>query len=114
MYMETILRAGPWIVVNKSLSLKPWTPTFKFDQEIMCRVPVWITLPNLDLQFWSINGLSKLASAGGIPLFTDRCKTYKERISYARVSVEVDMSSDLPECIPVCDPFGDMLNQKIE
>jgi len=56
--METVLHRGPWPITHKSLILKPWTLRFKFDQEITCRVLVWVSFPNLDLSFWSTDGLS--------------------------------------------------------
>ncbi|KAJ8448919.1 hypothetical protein Cgig2_030775 [Carnegiea gigantea] len=37
----------------------------------------------------SINGLTKLASAIGVPLHIDKCIAYKDRIAYARVLIQV-------------------------
>jgi len=67
----------------------------------MCRAPVRISFPSLDLSFWSINGLSKLASAAEQPLFVDKCTMFKEHIAYACVLMEVDVSSALPEIVTV-------------
>lgn len=49
--MEDVLKGGPLLIANRSLVLKPWTPGFKFDQGAMCKVPIWVSFPNLDLSF---------------------------------------------------------------
>ena len=76
-------------------------------------MPVWVTFPNLDISFWSINGLSKVASTIGQPLFADICTTFKERIAYARMLIEVDVSTKLPELTSMQDPFGNLLAQQV-
>ena len=64
---------------------------FSADKEEMAKVPIWINLPDLDLHAWSMNGLSKIVSLLGIPLYADQCTSLKQRISYAQVVVEVDL-----------------------
>jgi hypothetical protein len=46
------------------------------------------------LEYWTPNGLSYIASAVGRPLDTDTLTAAKNRISFARVCVEIDASSD--------------------
>lgn len=110
--MELILKGNPWQVSNRALILKPWTSSFRFDQGIT-HVPIWVNFPNLDLQFWSRNGHSKLASAVGKPLFADRYTALKGRINYARVLVEANVSSTLSMIVSIRDPLGNMLTHRI-
>ncbi|WMV19308.1 hypothetical protein MTR67_012693 [Solanum verrucosum] len=57
-----------------------------------CDVDAPTSPPVLLLGFWSMEALSKVASAIGTPLNTDRFTTDRNGISYARVLVEVDIS----------------------
>lgn len=93
--------------------LKPWTPGFQFEQGAMCKVYIGVSFPNLNLSFWFINGLSKVAGAIGMPLFADMCTAFKERIAYARVLVEADVSTTLPDVIPFRYPFDDFIDQRV-
>ncbi|KAK2983948.1 hypothetical protein RJ640_002893 [Escallonia rubra] len=75
-----ILELGPWTFDNKPLIVKQWTPEVSLEKEGMSKIPVWIRLPNLPLQFWSVKMISQIVSAIGKPLFTDRMKATKERL----------------------------------
>jgi hypothetical protein len=46
------------------------------------------------LEYWTPNGLSYVASAVGRPLDTDALTATKNKISFARVCVEIDASFD--------------------
>lgn len=109
---DLILKGGPWVMGQKTLLLKPWSPDFCIKNVKVSRVPIWIQLPGLDVQYWSVKGLSKIASKIGTPMYADRCTAAKERISYVRILVEVDLVEDLPHTIPICTPFGVQLTQK--
>ncbi|XP_070018841.1 uncharacterized protein [Nicotiana sylvestris] len=62
--------------------------------------------PNLPLNLWSNQALSKIGSGLGKPLYADACTTIVERISYARVLIEIDVTKPLPEKIKLYDPKG--------
>lgn len=76
--------------------LQKWTPQFSQELERVTHIPVWVLFPELDPYFWSCSALSKLASKIGKPLFADAFTTSKEKISFAGIMIEVDVSSDLP------------------
>lgn len=75
----------------------------KLDISSLNKVNVWITLPNLDLQFWNAIMLGKIVSCVGKPCHTDKLTEYLRRgdpdgrISYARVLVELDASVELKD-----------------
>ncbi|KAK9665887.1 hypothetical protein RND81_14G143200 [Saponaria officinalis] len=104
--MEVILKGGPWNFKTRQLILKPWTTSFSFVKERVSTVPVWVLLPNLDVQFWSAKALSKIASRVGKPLYTDKCTECKAKISFARVLVEVELMKDLIYEVRIQGPFG--------
>jgi len=86
---------------------------FDFSSSKMSQVPVWIKFPYLPLKCWTPRCLSKLASVLGKPIQCDKLTSTKERLSYARVLVEVDLLADLRSSINVVLPNGSPLIQKL-
>lgn len=56
--------------------------------------------------YWSGEALSKMATAIGKPLYTDNFTASIERISYARILVETDVSQPLIDSIEIVTPSG--------
>ncbi|XP_074315117.1 uncharacterized protein LOC141651297 [Silene latifolia] len=109
----TVLRGSTWSLGNHSLVLKRWTPQISKELDSVSRVPVWVTLPDLDPIFWSAKALSKIASKIGTPLYADPVTTHKERLSFARIMIEVDVSQKLPDDILLHTPFGQVLQRVV-
>ena len=61
----------------------------------MDKFPVWVRLFNVPLEYWTVNGLSCVASGVGRPLHADGITLSRKRLSYARVCLEVDASAPL-------------------
>ncbi|KAL0302140.1 UNVERIFIED_CONTAM: hypothetical protein Scaly_3041900 [Sesamum calycinum] len=71
------------------------------------QVPVWIRLRHLPLEFWTIDGLSTVASGVGRPLYQDTITRACTRLDFARVCVMLDISSTLPKHLVVMMPKED-------
>nr|XP_016448534.1 PREDICTED: uncharacterized protein LOC107773643 [Nicotiana tabacum] len=110
---ELVIQSGPYSYRNKPMVLKPWEIDFSFSNDVLSTIPVWIRFPGLPVGYWSTDVLSKLASAVGRPLYTDKITAHYEKISFARVLVEVDAAHPLPDQIHIDTPFG-MKIQQIE
>ncbi|XP_034890608.1 uncharacterized protein [Populus alba] len=82
-------------MANRPLVLKRWQPNMQFLKDDLVRVPVWVRLYNVPLEYWTIKGLSYIASAIRVPLHADRTTLLCKRLSYARVCVEIDASKML-------------------
>ncbi|OIS96298.1 hypothetical protein A4A49_01859 [Nicotiana attenuata] len=108
---DLILQAGPYTYHNKPFVLQQWRMDFKFDPGSVSVIPLWIKFPGLPLGFWSTEALSKLASVVGKPLYTDRITAEMERVSYARVLVETDISQPLPDCFEMQTQRGVIVQQ---
>jgi len=61
----------------------------------LARVPVWVRLYNVPLEYWTIKGLSCVASAIRVLLHADHTTLLRKRLSYARVCVEIHASKTL-------------------
>ncbi|XP_059291472.1 uncharacterized protein LOC132044951 [Lycium ferocissimum] len=103
---DKVLKAGPYYFNNKPLILKPWELDFNFEQEALSVIPIWVKFPGLPVGYWSPEALSKIASSVGKPLYTDEFTANAEKISYARILVEADVSQDLPDFLIVETPSG--------
>uniref|UniRef100_A0A5B7BES6 DUF4283 domain-containing protein n=1 Tax=Davidia involucrata TaxID=16924 RepID=A0A5B7BES6_DAVIN len=111
---QHVLDSGPWSFDNKPLLLKPWDPHLNLEKEGVESIPIWIRLPGLKFDMWSIDVLSKIVSKVGIPLFSDKLTASTGRISYARICVEVVINSTFPEEVTIEDVDGSVYLQKIE
>ena len=109
----SVLGKGSYLVYGRPLILRSMSEYFNFSTSEMSQVPVWIQFPSLPLKCWTPICLSKLASVLGKPLQCDKFTATKERISYARVLVEVDLLADLRSSINVSLPNGNTLIQKV-
>ncbi|KAG5228958.1 DUF4283 domain-containing protein [Salix suchowensis] len=109
----SVLCGGPYLVYGRPLILRPMSDYFDFSSSEMTQVPVWIKFPNLPLKCWTPRCLSKLASILGKPIQCDKLTATKERASYARVLVEVDLLSELRSSINVTLPNGNPHIQRV-
>jgi hypothetical protein len=109
----SVLCGGPYLVYGRPLILRPMSEYFDFSSLEMSQVPVWIKFPNLPLKCWTPRCLSKLASVLGMALQCDKLTATKERVSYARMLVEIDLLAGLRSSINVTLPNGNTLIQRV-
>ncbi|XP_070040906.1 uncharacterized protein [Nicotiana tomentosiformis] len=95
---DLVLHTGPYTYHKKPFLLKNWEIDFYFDPECLSTIPLWVKFPGLPAGYWSPEALSKLVSGVGKPLYTDKITAEMEKISYAKVLVEADVSQPLPQC----------------
>ncbi|XP_019237787.1 PREDICTED: uncharacterized protein LOC109217944 [Nicotiana attenuata] len=95
---DDVIYSGPHMLNNKPIIVKLWSADFDFNKEVLQTIPV---------------SLSRISSGLGIPLYADACTTQVDRISYARVLIEMDVTKELPRSIKVTDPNGREFAQEI-
>lgn len=112
--MLHVYGGGPWMVKGvHPLILKQWSPGTSLDPCSLVNFPVWIKLPNLDLQFWSPSMLGKIASHIGKPCYIDKLTANRERIAYARVLVELQSGETMLDQIVLKGPDNKEFTQRI-
>lgn len=94
--------------------MKKWVVDFDFNAEILQTILIWIKLPNLPLNWWGMDSLSRIGSGLGVPLYANDCTTSAERIFYARILVEMNVTQPLPTTVKVVDPISRRFEQKIQ
>lgn len=83
-----VFEGGPYFYNHVDLFVKPWHVGFNSAKELPSKVPIWVCLPRLPLEFWRIAQQS----------------LDKKVISFARICVEVDLNNPLPDSLEIC--FG--------
>ena len=92
-----VLDKAPWHMANRPLVIRHWQPSLTLNKEDVYKVPVWIRLYHVPIEYWTAKGLSFVASAVGCPLHADYITLSRKRLSYARVCVEIDAKEALIE-----------------
>ncbi|XP_060187471.1 uncharacterized protein LOC132616806 [Lycium barbarum] len=111
---NAVLQSGPYTFYNRPMILKEWSPTFHIDKEPMRVIPLWVMFPGLPVHCWAKENLGRIASYLGKPLCTDRLTAQYECISYARMLIEMDITREIPDEMPIEMPDGSIRYQVID
>lgn len=76
---DEVLQDGPFTFDNHPIVLKKWHPKMKLDITI-CALLIWIQLPHLPWEFWTMDMLSKIGSICGKPLYCDKYTVSKLKL----------------------------------
>ncbi|GFY96472.1 hypothetical protein Acr_11g0007780 [Actinidia rufa] len=110
-----VLGKGPYIIYGRPLLLKAMPPLFKFGSEAISSFPVWVQLRYIPLDMWCPKVFGIICSKIGKPIYMDKLTTQKERITYARCLVEIDMAKEIKHSVKVIlnFPGGGIYEQPI-
>ena len=92
---------GPYHFVDRPFILKCWENGINLAKKSNSSIPLWIKIHNPPLDGWSLKGISIIASEIRRPLHADPTIEDRSRLGYARVCVEVNVSSKLPKYIDI-------------
>ncbi|KAH0732720.1 hypothetical protein KY285_011784 [Solanum tuberosum] len=112
--MDEVFYAGPHMLNQNPIIVKKWTSNFYFNKEMMQTIPIWVKFPNLPLKCWGVQSLSRIASGLRIPIYADECTMQVDRISYARLLIEMGITETLPTELKVEDPNGRSFTQVVQ
>ncbi|KAK9904621.1 hypothetical protein M0R45_000539 [Rubus argutus] len=104
-----------------AIALKPgtmrfmkWVPNFSPANQRNTNAQVWVKFWNLGLEFWEPRTLFEIASGVGVPVKIDPNTLDRKFGLFARVLVDVDLSSDLPVELVVRRKNGESIAQGVE
>ncbi|KAJ6814401.1 uncharacterized protein M6B38_139920 [Iris pallida] len=103
---------GP--LIGRLIVMRRWDPSTNFVRDLLTTVPIRIRLHWLPPQLWCSSAIMKLASGVGKPLRADPLTAWKERLSYARIFLEISATDVLVEELEIELPSGKMFFQKVE
>nr|XP_021860913.1 uncharacterized protein LOC110799941 [Spinacia oleracea] len=98
---------------KKPVVCKPWHKDITNFREEVKVVPIWIQLKNLELKFWGNRSLGKIVSSIGRFIQADHATTRRDKLSFARVQIEIAIDQQLPACVKFHDEHGQMKNVQI-
>ncbi|XP_019189026.1 PREDICTED: uncharacterized protein LOC109183401 [Ipomoea nil] len=93
--LEFAMFEGPWMVLDHYLIVKPWVPDFDPFSDVTEKVLVWIRIPCLPTEYYSLIFLRKLGNKVGRTLRVDRATSAVSRGMFTRICVEVDITKPL-------------------
>ncbi|XP_043705629.1 uncharacterized protein LOC122655507 [Telopea speciosissima] len=100
------LKGGPWQIGKKQIYLQQWNHRSSLHRIDLKSIPIWITLPGLPLHYWCPSGLSIVGSTIGTPLFSDERTKRMDRLSFARICVELSAEESPPNFVIVLEEDG--------
>ncbi|PKI74057.1 hypothetical protein CRG98_005535, partial [Punica granatum] len=76
---------------------KKWSPQFTEEDLDMKRMPIWVQLRKIPLQYFHPKGISYIASVIGRPLYMDRATAIRSRLDYAKVALVAAPAAPIAE-----------------
>ena len=80
----------------------------------MSRLLIWIQLSNIPLELFTQKGLSYIASALGVPLYMDHITAKQQRLTFAKICIEIKATKDIPSAIEVRLQDGSIVSVSVE
>ena len=93
---EKVVKEDYLFFDGKPVMIKAWTQDVDFKRDKIRHVPIWVQL-NLDFKYWGKGCLTKIMSDVGKFLKVDNATLKREKLQYARVLLEVDISQSFPD-----------------
>ncbi|XP_061993967.1 uncharacterized protein LOC133711910 [Rosa rugosa] len=104
-----------------AIALKPgilrfmrWTPNFSPSNQRNTNAQVWVRIWDLGLEFWEPITLFEISHGIGVPIKVDQQTLDRRCGMYARVLVDVDLSSDPPCELTVRRKTGEIVVVEVE
>ncbi|XP_061367964.1 uncharacterized protein LOC133310980 [Gastrolobium bilobum] len=93
--LNLALNEGPWVLMGHYLAIRKWEPFFNPHKANIHRVAAWIRLPGIPLELCVIPVLKLIGNSIGKVLKIDKTTSLGDRGKFARLCVELDLSSPL-------------------
>ncbi|KAG6492641.1 hypothetical protein ZIOFF_047606 [Zingiber officinale] len=90
---DKVLLGGPYFAYGIPLFLKIMPRCFLFDEDGRY-VSAWVQIHGLPPDYWSPKVLGLIGSEIGRPMYTDKLTRTRERLTYARLLVEVSVHDE--------------------
>nr|KAJ0209365.1 hypothetical protein LSAT_V11C400156980 [Lactuca sativa] len=91
--MLFVLEGGVWMIFDNALVVRRWTNGVSSVKDQHDKVPVWVKIYNVPLEYWNGTGLSHIAWEIGKPLDVDAhiakmCQEHWGRLDFMRILIE--------------------------
>ncbi|KAF9620120.1 hypothetical protein IFM89_010770 [Coptis chinensis] len=93
---KRVLETGTFYISGRCFVISKWSQDIERRRNSVQLIPIWVNLHNVPKELWTEDGLSYLASRLGIPDSMDDATAHRKRLKFARVSVKVESTAELP------------------
>ena len=101
--LEYVLTGGPWVVANHYITVQKWRPNFLPGEDVIQRMPVWVRLSKLPMEWIDVELLRSIGGMLGTTFKVDPITETQARGRYARICVEIDITKPLISSLLVED-----------
>ncbi|CAL0315585.1 unnamed protein product [Lupinus luteus] len=99
--MRSVCAVGAWNLHPGFLRLYLWTPDFNPALQKFTHAQCWVKIIGLPQEYWSPRIIFSIAGGIGTPISLDEATNNRTFGHFARVLVDMDLKSDLPNKIMV-------------
>lgn len=99
--MAKVLNEGPWFIGPHYIAIRKWEPEFDTGKAKTSTSVVWVRLPGLPIEFYDKAILCKIGAEIGKLLKIDFRTEKNEKVRFARLCVQVDLSIALTSRVRV-------------
>ncbi|CAI9261135.1 unnamed protein product [Lactuca saligna] len=97
--MLNVLEGGVWMIFDSALIVRRWTTGISSARDQHDKVPVWVKIYNVPLEYWNGTGLSHIAWEIGKPLDVDAhtakmCQEHWGRPAFMRILIEMSAANE--------------------
>lgn len=110
---ERVLEGGPYYYNKKLMMMKKWMLGMKVSKELLYSIPIWVCFPNLPLDCWTKEEISRIASVLGTPIKLDKIIEGIITIVYARVLIKIKNNFEFLSKIPILSKAHDIVWQGV-
>ncbi|KAF7133573.1 hypothetical protein RHSIM_Rhsim09G0202100 [Rhododendron simsii] len=93
--MIKVLNEGPWFIGPHYITIRKWEPEFDTSKAKISTSVIWVRLPGLPIEFYDKEMLLKIGAKIGKLLKIDFRTENNEKVKFAHLCVQVDLSSSL-------------------
>ena len=94
---DWVMENGPWYIAGRPIILRVWQQGMEMLNIQLTSLPIWVKFYNIPLEYWTNTCLGYIASAVGKSLHMDSLTENRTSLSFARICIEVDLSSKFPK-----------------
>ncbi|CAI9261358.1 unnamed protein product [Lactuca saligna] len=97
--MISVLEGGVWMIFDSALVVRRWTTGVSSAKDQHDKVPVWVKIYNVPLEYWNGTGPSHIAWEIGKPLDVDAhtakmCQEHWGRPAFMRILIEMSAAKE--------------------